>query len=316
MAADRVAYEPLRHVRAAIRQTPRMSTLAVPFEKAAAWMSVQRWRPNLVWANAGLSAPFVFASIRCGIPTVFHIHETGRTLEGILDRYGAPPADAGTLLTFVACSETAGTDLESLTARKAIVIPSRPDLTRWRGLSGEPAMPAEVVAVGTHGHQKGADIFAEAAAIVRATPGHEQTRFRWVGRHATAIARVGDVELVGELEDVRPLVAGATIVAQPSREDAFPLSVVEAMAAARPIVASAVGGIPAQLGDTGVLIPPEDPVALATAIVNLLDDPLRRESLGQAARRRALEHFDASAMHDEIRHVAGAILCPHIRPAQ
>lgn len=82
-----------------------------------------------------------------------------------------------------------------------------------------------------------------------------------------------------------------------SVEEGFPNFVVEAMAAARPVVATQVGGIPdAVLPDeTGLLVPPGDDAALAAAIESLLRDPSRRQRMGAtgAARARSLYHLDA-----------------------
>jgi glycosyltransferase involved in cell wall biosynthesis len=70
------------------------------------------------------------------------------------------------------------------------------------------------------------------------------------------------------------------------------------MQAGVPVVASAVGGIPDQIehGRSGVLVPPDAPDALATAIVGLLADPARARALGEAGRRRALALFNESDM--------------------
>jgi glycosyltransferase involved in cell wall biosynthesis len=70
--------------------------------------------------------------------------------------------------------------------------------------------------------------------------------------------------------------------------------VIEAMAAGLPVVASSVGGLPELVadGETGILVPAGDAVALAEALARLLDDPELRRSYGAAARRRALERFD------------------------
>ncbi len=67
-----------------------------------------------------------------------------------------------------------------------------------------------------------------------------------------------------------------------------PMKVAEAMACGRPVVASRIGPIESMTGDAALLVEPGDPVALAAAIVGLLEDPARRVNLGVAARRRAL----------------------------
>lgn len=72
-----------------------------------------------------------------------------------------------------------------------------------------------------------------------------------------------------------------------------PYRLIEAMMSGRPVVAADIGPVAETLGDAGVLVPADDPAALATACVDLLRDPARRRDLGDAARRRALAHFTA-----------------------
>lgn len=84
----------------------------------------------------------------------------------------------------------------------------------------------------------------------------------------------------------------------PSRSEGFPNSVLEAMAAATPVVATAVGGTRDAVisGETGLLVPPADTPALAAAIESLLGDPARRTAMGQAARERAKRLYQASSV--------------------
>jgi len=100
----------------------------------------------------------------------------------------------------------------------------------------------------------------------------------------------GRVHLLGAADraTVARLYRGARLVACPSRWEGLPLVCLEAMASGRAVVASRVDGIPDAVGDgeTGLLVQPEDPVALAGALRALLDDGPRRERLG--ARGRAL----------------------------
>lgn len=83
-----------------------------------------------------------------------------------------------------------------------------------------------------------------------------------------------------------------------SLSEGFPNSIVEAMAAARPVVASDVGGIPDAVadGETGLLVPPRRPDRLADAIDALLRDPARRAAMGAAGQRRARERFHAASV--------------------
>ncbi|MFL5575231.1 MAG: glycosyltransferase [Gemmatimonadaceae bacterium] len=83
-----------------------------------------------------------------------------------------------------------------------------------------------------------------------------------------------------------------------SLSEGFPNSLVEAMAAGRPVVATAVGGNADAVEDgvTGVLVPPADPARLAAALEGLLADPARRAAMGEAARTRARERYHASSV--------------------
>ncbi|HVP01395.1 MAG TPA: glycosyltransferase, partial [Solirubrobacteraceae bacterium] len=94
------------------------------------------------------------------------------------------------------------------------------------------------------------------------------------------------------------LMAAADVVVQPSRNEGLSITVLEAMAAGRPVVASDVGGTRESVADgvTGVLVPPGRPDALAAALDALLRDPRRRAALGAAARARAVASFSAQAM--------------------
>jgi glycosyltransferase involved in cell wall biosynthesis len=94
----------------------------------------------------------------------------------------------------------------------------------------------------------------------------------------------------------------ADVVVFPSIwDEPFGLPVLEAMAAARPVVATAVGGIRETVDDglTGLLVPPGDAASLAAAIASLLEDEARRKTMGAAGRRRAEAQFSWPARVDE-----------------
>ena len=103
--------------------------------------------------------------------------------------------------------------------------------------------------------------------------------------------------------------AQATVFVNPSLSDAFPLTVVEAMAAGLPIVASAVGGVPESVADgiTGVLVEPNSADALAAGLCHLLGDSGIRRRMAMSARERALRLFSWQAIADRVARVyAGA----------
>lgn len=95
-------------------------------------------------------------------------------------------------------------------------------------------------------------------------------------------------------EQLAELYARAAVVVCPSRRDGFPVACAEAMAHGRPVVASAVGGLPDMVvdGETGLLVPPRDAAALRAAVDRLLADPDLRRRLGRAARERIAELCD------------------------
>lgn len=96
------------------------------------------------------------------------------------------------------------------------------------------------------------------------------------------------VRLLGDRDDVPDLLAAATVVVWPSRWEGQPLSLSEALMAGRPVVATAVGGIPDLLGDAGVLVPYGDAAALREAVREVVADPEAAARLaGRAARRGA-----------------------------
>ena len=97
--------------------------------------------------------------------------------------------------------------------------------------------------------------------------------------------------------DLRPFYERAAVVVCPSRREGYGVVAREAMAHARPVVATAVGGLPDAVEDgvTGLLVPPNEPAVLRAALLRLLDDAALRQRLGAAARERARLHFGREA---------------------
>lgn len=119
-----------------------------------------------------------------------------------------------------------------------------------------------------------------------------------LAEQAARLELAAQVRWLGQREDIGDLLAAADAVVLPSRAEGLGVAALEAMAAARPVVASAVGGLADAVRDerTGLLVPPGDAVALAAALERLLREPLLRQRLGGAGPARIAEGFLAEQM--------------------
>jgi glycosyltransferase involved in cell wall biosynthesis len=131
--------------------------------------------------------------------------------------------------------------------------------------------------------------------LIGAFPDAEAERAARDRIHALGLDEV--VRPTGFLANPFPVVRALDVVVHPALRDPFPLALLESMALARPIVASAVGGIPEMLVDreSGRLVPPDDPAALAAAVIELLSDAGTRRHLGEAALARLTGEFALDA---------------------
>jgi glycosyltransferase involved in cell wall biosynthesis len=117
-------------------------------------------------------------------------------------------------------------------------------------------------------------------------------------------ARLGIAErvhMLGYLPDPARVLGRARIFALSSRSEAFPRSVLEALRAGLPVVASRVGGVSEAVNDgaSGLLVPPSDPAALASALGRLIADAALRRAMGECARAAYEERFTLTRMVDE-----------------
>jgi glycosyltransferase involved in cell wall biosynthesis len=117
-------------------------------------------------------------------------------------------------------------------------------------------------------------------------------------RQAAALGIAGNMRFLGFREDSARLLSAMDIFAMPSLSEGLPLSILEAMAAERAIVASAVGGIPEVIvdGSQGLLVPAGDHGALARAILSHLDDRPRAAAMSAAARAKVVADFSLATM--------------------
>ena len=147
--------------------------------------------------------------------------------------------------------------------------------------------------------QKGVDVAVRALPAIRAA--HPGAVLVVLGEGPERASLAGDgVYLPGRVGDVASLYRRAEVVVHPVRWEGFGLALLEAMLAAKPVVATSVSAAPeiAVDGETALLVPPDEPDALAAAVVSLLDDPARAEALGRAGLERAHAEFSVARMAD------------------
>ena len=116
---------------------------------------------------------------------------------------------------------------------------------------------------------------------------------------ARAVARSnGAVRMLGFRSDAVDIVHAADVLCLTSAVEALPLSVLDAMSVARPVIATNVGGVPEAItdGESGVLISPDNPADMALALVELARSRARAEALGRAGRTRQQRSFSIEAM--------------------
>jgi glycosyltransferase involved in cell wall biosynthesis len=106
------------------------------------------------------------------------------------------------------------------------------------------------------------------------------------------------VRFLGWRTDGPTIMADCDTLVLPSLWEGFGLVTLEAMALSRPVIASRVGALPEIVlnGETGLLVPPSNPKALADALCRLLGDPAYARILGQAGRTRLEKHFSVTRM--------------------
>jgi glycosyltransferase involved in cell wall biosynthesis len=301
-AADAgVPFVTLRHVRRPIHLFQDVLGLTELIRLMA------RLRPDIVHANSSKAGILGrIAATLAGVPVrIFTVH-------GWAFRAYEPPLSTGYLwadramrriTTRTIC--VAETELESgiragtCDPARSVVIPNavsldRPQRRHPERLDG----PATVLAVGRLRAPKDFLTLVRAAALAPAgtlrvlIAGEGPDRPRLEAEIAR-LGMAGTVELLGEREDVAELLATADVFVLPSRSEGMPMSVLEAMAAGVPVVASRVGGVPELVRDgvTGTLVAAEDPGALAAALSALATDAGARARLGAAGRARAEAEF-------------------------
>ena len=274
-------------------------------------------KPDLVHAHMPISGFLARVAARiAGVPRVaytchgFLFNQEGAWLRSraglVMERLAAPLTDV-----FLTVAENEAADARRLhLSRSAVAVGNGRDPARFRpdpvaraavrAQFGTPETRPVVIAVSRLVRMKG---YPELAEAMRAVPEAEL----WVvgerlvsdrGDDMVALlcnAGLGDrLRLLGYREDVASLLAAADVFVLPSHFEGLPMSVIEAMLAGLPVIASELPGTREQVVRevTGLLVPPRDVAALAAALARLVRAPALRARMGSAGRARALDRFD------------------------
>lgn len=137
----------------------------------------------------------------------------------------------------------------------------------------------------------------EAAGATRALFAAHEARITWLGQQ-------DDAGLAG-------LYRSCDLMVWPAIREAFGMALLEAQASGLPVVAGNTDGVPAVVsnGETGVLPPPGDAAAFADSVRGLLDDPIRREAMGQAAKARAIRHHSIQSAAETLNRILREVTC-------
>lgn len=271
-------------------------------------------RPRIVHAHAASNASFVRKSAllaiarAAGCRTVFHLH--GACFDQYATRQAGPLMRRwirhtleSSSVVLALSSRWAGFLHDYAPRANVVVIPNSVPLPP---AADGAETPGRILFLGEIGPRKG--IYELLSALALLAPQHPdahlaiggQGEVEQVRQRAAELGIAERVQFLGWVgaERKREELARAAIFCLPSHAEGLPMAMLEAMAAARAVVVTGVGGIPDAVrdGDNGLLVPPGDAGRLAQALGALLGDDALRQRLGQRARATIAERFDAAVV--------------------
>jgi glycosyltransferase involved in cell wall biosynthesis len=263
---------------------------------------------DLVHVNNYRSAPIgQFVSRWAGVPCVCHVRET--ITAKAIRQYRLHLSNS-----LIAVAEAVGHALRAggipagrITVVRSGVMPQdTPPEAETLALRGRLGLSPHDPVLGIVAHilpHKGFDELVEALALLsRRLPqakclvigmAPRERYLRELLQRAERLSVRDRLILAGFQEDVAPFLHAMDVFVLPSRTEGLPITILEAMAAGRPVVATTAGGIPEVVrdGETGLLVPPGHPGRLAEAVLRLLEAPALAKTLGQAGRQRVTSAF-------------------------
>lgn len=248
-----------------------------------------------------------------GLPVIASRRDLGHHVTALQRPFLRLALRSATVVLANAATVAAHLERDGIAASKIAIVPNGIDVAAFDAAARSLAAPAPVGDGGTPTvltiarmtyPAKGHDDLLQAALLVRR---RADVRFVLVGdgprephirRLAGELGIADHVHFLGRRADVPALIQRADVVCHPSRMEGLPNAVMEAMAAARPIVATTAGGTPelVQDGIHGLLVVPQNPESLADKILTLVNDRARGEALGAAARLRIERQFSVEAL--------------------
>jgi sugar transferase (PEP-CTERM/EpsH1 system associated) len=289
------------------------------------WRVLQELRPAIVHTRNLPALEFLSVAALAGVPGRIH-GEHGRDmydLDGSSRKYNLLRKGIN---PFVSCYTTVSNDLSrwlvqtvGIASERVIHICNGVDVHRFYPRSGaRPSLGPEgfvkegTVFVGTVGRMQTVKdqltlVQAFIHLVQRDREAREHLRLIMIGdgplrenaQKLIADAEVGELAwLPGERNDIPGLLRAFDLFILPSIAEGISNTILEAMATGLPVIATGVGGNPELVvhGQTGMLVPPCDPIAMANAIRTYIQNPDMMRPHGQAARKRAVEHFSIEKM--------------------
>ena len=283
--------------------------------------SVARHRPDVVQSYHFYVNPYAAVTARMlRLPDLGAIRSNGTadlaSVDGLLGRLCLRLPRL-----LVANSQAALTTLAALgvSAERLRLLPNVVDTAAFTPVSGgDGTGPFRVIAIGRLDPPKRFDRALRVVAALRAQVTRRvQLTIAGMGPQRAALEAMvaelglGDVvTFAGALTDVRPVLRDADCLLLTSDHEGTPNVILEAMASALPVVATAVGGIGALVDPhrTGFLCAPDDEVGLCSALVALANDPALAERLGRGGRQRVASSFGLPTLDATLRHLYGEVV--------
>ncbi len=304
------------------RQTTGTKAVAAAAALPPAWARLARWlkgRADLVHCCDHRGQLLLGPAARLArLPAVWHIEaiDRNRALNELCSRAASH---------VVVPSQAVAAGLPGLHVDGNLTVVPNTVAPEWlEPVTRQPSDRPTVVTVGRLHPDKGIDVLLHAMTHLRGRlpaaravvvggeqPGHEGHRSELLAlRHRLGLDDA--VDLPGAVANPRPVLLEASAYVQPSRErtELQPLAVLEAMAVGLPVVATRVGGVPEMLdgGRLGLLVPPEDPPALADALARVLENPALGDRLGRAAQAHVRAACTVEGMVDLVERIYLSLL--------